>query len=214
MFAGECWNPAATNIDTAKNTGMYFPMIVRPIVAKNAAIPTSQLAKIPDRISLDQPSTPPMTRKDILVSTTSASSDSTSPVGGWAIAISQPMVTAPIRLPSNASDQNRKTRRADDAPSSNVAGIHHIRLGEQSRLRENNEEEPDAEAKALNHEPCPWRLKPGTQQNREQRSDRDEGTAHRCQHQDLENAQPIDAVMAEVRQLLDDLISRYVLRGR
>lgn len=48
MFAGLCWNPAATNMDTANTIGRYLPMIVRPMTAKNAARPTNQFASMPD----------------------------------------------------------------------------------------------------------------------------------------------------------------------
>jgi hypothetical protein len=48
IFAGLCWKPAATNNDTARNTGINLSTIVRPIVAKSAASPTSQFASIPD----------------------------------------------------------------------------------------------------------------------------------------------------------------------
>jgi hypothetical protein len=42
MLAGLCWKLAATNSVTARNTGMYLPMIERPITEKKAAMPTSQ----------------------------------------------------------------------------------------------------------------------------------------------------------------------------
>ncbi len=38
---------------------MYLPMIVRPIVAKNAAIPTSQFASMPETMISNQLPAPP-----------------------------------------------------------------------------------------------------------------------------------------------------------
>src|SRR6266542_3428198 len=46
MFAGLCWRLAETNSVTASITGMYLPKIVLPMTEKNAAIPTSQFARI------------------------------------------------------------------------------------------------------------------------------------------------------------------------
>lgn len=48
MFAGLCYSLVATNSVTASSTGMYLPKIVLPITEKNAAIPTSQFARIPE----------------------------------------------------------------------------------------------------------------------------------------------------------------------
>jgi hypothetical protein len=60
MLAGLCKKPPATNTMTISNTGIYLPMIVRPIAARNAAIPTSQLPSMPETTALKNPSTPPM----------------------------------------------------------------------------------------------------------------------------------------------------------
>jgi len=62
MLAGLCWKLAATNKVTARNTGMYLPMIERPMTEKKAAMPTSQLASIPDSTTCHQAPVPPMAR--------------------------------------------------------------------------------------------------------------------------------------------------------
>ena len=62
MLAGLCWKPAATKSVTASSTGMYLPMIVRPMKAKKAAIPTSQLARTPESTRRHQPAAPPTSR--------------------------------------------------------------------------------------------------------------------------------------------------------
>ena len=72
MFTGLCWNPAATNAVTASTTGMYLPMIVRPMVAKNAAIPTSQLARNPDTTTASHAPAPTTTASHAPAPPTSA----------------------------------------------------------------------------------------------------------------------------------------------
>jgi len=73
MFAGACWKLAAPNAMTASITGMYLPISDRPIVAKNAARPTSQFANTPERTALNQPSAPPIERNCSLSEITSFS---------------------------------------------------------------------------------------------------------------------------------------------
>ena len=62
MLAGLCMNPAATNADTVRSTGMYLPMIVRPMTARNAAMPTRKFPSTPESTPWNHPSTPPISR--------------------------------------------------------------------------------------------------------------------------------------------------------
>lgn len=102
---------------------MFSPTMVCTIVRKNATMPTSQFVSMPDRMSLNHPSTPPMPRWGILIATISARSTSKTCKHTYAVWISQPRMIAPIRFPTNASPQNCSTPPTGETSWKRVAGV-------------------------------------------------------------------------------------------